>query len=38
MVGFAAGLDDAGGGVHRIADQRDLLLQIAEFADGDRPQ
>ena len=31
----AAGVDDAGDGVHRIADQRDLFLQIAEFADSD---
>ena len=36
IFSFAAGLDNAGGGVHRIADQRDLLLQIAEFADSDR--
>ena len=36
IFSFAAGLDDAGGGVNRIADQRDLLLQIAELADSDR--
>ena len=34
-VRAAAGVDDAGDGVHRIADQRDLFLQIAEFADSD---
>ena len=36
IVGLAARLLDPRGCVHRVADQRDLLLQVAEFADGDR--
>ena len=35
-TGFAAGLFDARGGVHRVADQRDLHLEIAEFAHDHR--
>ena len=31
-IGVAAGLHDARGGVHGVADQRDLHLEIAEFA------
>src|SRR6185437_6881959 len=33
MAGVAAGLLDARGGVHRVADQRDLRLEHTEFAD-----
>ena len=36
IVGLAARLLDPRGCVHRVADQRDLLLQVAEFADCDR--
>ena len=36
IVRLAARLLDPRGCVHRVADQRDLLLQVAEFADGDR--
>ena len=36
LVALAAGVDDARGGVERIAAQRDLLLDGADFADHDR--
>ena len=36
IVGFAASLLDALGGVHRVADEGDLLLERAELTDGDR--
>jgi len=36
IVGLAACLLDPRGCVHRVADQPDLLLEVAELADGDR--
>ena len=36
IVGVAAGLQDAGGGVHRVADQRNLSPQGPKLADRNR--
>jgi len=36
IVGVAARLQNAGGGIHRVADERDLSPQSPEFADRNR--